>query len=131
MSQVIASALITPDGTILQSYSRHDYKTHLDKNGETYMIDGGVDYLRCNVNEEEPQFIQVTMEDDHNTRRKWFHWGTRGVNGDQPLTWKPLKDLDTDHIKAILETQHHIPEHLVELFEDELHHRQELLGEIV
>ena len=131
MSQVIANAMITPDGTILQSYHRHDYKTYTDKNGEEYMIDGGTDYCRSNVNKVAPQYITVTMDDIHNLRRKWFHWGTRGKNGDQPLQWKPLKDLDTDHIKAILETQHHIPEYLVELFEDELHFRQEALGEIV
>jgi hypothetical protein len=131
MSQVIASALITPDGTILQSYHRHDYKTYTDKNGEEYMIDGGVDYCRSNVNNEPAQYITVTMEDPHSLRRKWFHWGTRGVNGDQPLVWKPLKDLDTDHIKAILSTQYHIGEHLIELFEDELHFRHDALGEIV
>lgn len=95
------------------------------------MIDGGTDYCRSNVNKVAPQYISVTMMDIHETRREWFHWGTRGKNGDQPLTWKPLKDLDTNHIKAILETQHHIPEYLVELFEDELYYRQEALGEIV
>ena len=131
MAQVIANALITPDGTILQSYHRHDYKTYTDKNGEEYMIDGGTDYCRSNVNKEPAQYITITMEDSHSTRRKWFHWGTRGVNGDQPLVWKPLKELDTDHIKSILKTQHHIGEHLIELFEDELHFRHDALGEII
>lgn len=132
MNQVIANALITPDGTILQSYHRHDYKTHIDKvTGEEYMIDGGTDYCRTNVNAINAEYVQVTMEDPHETRRKWFHWGTRGKDGKQPLTWKPLKDLDTDHIKAILTTQFHIPDYLIQLFEDELYFRQEALGEIV
>lgn len=125
MAQVIANALITPDGTILQSYHRHDYKTYVDTvSGEEYMIDGGTDYCRSNVNKVAAKYISVTMDDPHETRREWFHWGTRGKDGRQPLTWKPLKDLDTDHIQAILETQHHIPDYLVGLFVDELEYRK-------
>lgn len=125
MTKVIANALITPDGTILQSYHRHDYKTYVDTvSGEEYMIDGGTDYCRSNVNKVAAKYISVTMDDPHETRREWFHWGTRGKDGRQPLTWKPLKDLDTDHIQAILETQHHIPDYLVGLFADELEYRK-------
>ena len=125
MAQVIANALITPDGTVLQSYHRHDYKTYVDKvSGEEYMIDGGTDYCRSNVNVAGAHYISITMDDPHEVRREWFHWGTRGKDGRQPLTWKPLKDLDTDHIQAILETQHHIPDYLVGLFVDELEYRK-------
>ena len=60
-SRVIASALITPDGTILQSYHRHDYKTYTDKNGEMYMIDGGVDYMRS-IDNKEPK-SKYTQDD--------------------------------------------------------------------
>lgn len=34
--------------------------------------------------------------------REYFIWGSRGVNGDQPLTYKPLKELDDDHLKLIV-----------------------------
>ncbi len=42
-AKLIRSCLETPDGTILQSRSRHDYRQHLDANGKTYMLDGGLD----------------------------------------------------------------------------------------
>ena len=42
--KLILSRIRTPDGTILTSYHQHDYVTHTDKNGETYMLDGGSEY---------------------------------------------------------------------------------------
>lgn len=126
MSKVIASFLITPDCTVLQSYHVHDYRTYTDKNGEEYMIDGGCEYVHTSVNEEPAEHYTVTMDDTHKVRREWFHWGTYGKDGDQPLVWKPLQDLDTAHIEAILDTQTHIPEHLRELFNDELKYREQI-----
>lgn len=119
-AKTVASFLITPDGTLLQSYHRHDYKTHTDANGEVYMIDGGLDYTRRSVNKEPAYYFTVTMDHPHYLRREHFHWGTRGKEGNEPLRWVALKNMDTDHIEAILATQHHIPEHLRHLFEDEL-----------
>ena len=126
MSHTIASFCITPDGTVLQSYHRHDYKTYTDKNGEEYMIDGGCDYVRHSINKESAEYFTVTTDDTHKMKRKWFHWGTYGKNGDQPLKWKPLQELDKEHIEAILGTQHHIPKHLRELFQDELDYRKQV-----
>lgn len=126
MSHTIASFCITPDGTVLQAYHRHDYKTYTDKNGEEYMIDGGCDYVRHSINKEPAEYFTVTTDDTHKMKRQWFHWGTYGKNGDQPLKWKPLQELDKEHIEAILETQHHIPKYLRELFQDELDYRKQV-----
>lgn len=125
-AKTVASYMITPDGTLLQSYHVHDYKTYKDSNGEIYMIDGGCEYLRTSVNEEPAEYFTVTTDDTHAMQRKAFHWGTRGKDGKQPLEWKPLRALDTDHIQAILETQHHIPEHLRKLFSDEIEYRKQV-----
>ena len=123
MAQTIASFIITPDGTKLQSFHVHDYKTHKDANGEEYMIDGGTSYQRGSINKEPAEVHLITMDDPHEIRRKHFHWGTYGKAGDQPLRWVALEDMETDHINAILETQHHIEESTRQLFKDELEWR--------
>ena len=101
--QIVANMIRTPDGTILQSRHRHDYKTYIDKNGKEYMVDGGLEYLRRIVHDDAPyEELSVTLGDSFETIRESFCWGTRGVAGDEPLKWVRLKDLHTDHIESIL-----------------------------
>ena len=49
--QLLLNRMKTPDGTILTSEHVHDYKQHLDKNGDTYMLDGGTEYQRTTIND--------------------------------------------------------------------------------
>ena len=122
--QLVVNKIRTPDGTILHSRHRHDYVTHLDENGEEYMLDGGTDYIRSSINKEEAESLAVYTDDDHSAIREAFVWGTRGPNGDQPVAYKPLKDLEIDHINAILKTQKHIPVWVEKIFTDELEYRK-------
>ena len=123
-NQLVVNKIRTPDGTILWSRHRHDYVTHLDENGEEYMLDGGTDYVRTSVNEVSAESLAVYTDDDHSVIRERFMWGTRGLTGDSPLIWKPLKDLEIDHINAILKTQTHIPDWVRTIFENELEYRK-------
>ncbi|WP_019531427.1 metallophosphoesterase [Dasania marina] len=50
--QIILNQIRTPDGTILTSKHRHDFNSHVDKNGETYIVDGGIEYLKRSINKE-------------------------------------------------------------------------------
>jgi len=121
---IIANRIRTPDGTILQSYNRHDFKAYVDKNGHTYMVDGGCDYLRRYVVEEAPaEELSVYSDDPHEVVREAMHWGTRGVNGDQPLKYIPLKEMTTDHIQACLDTQPRMHPHFRTAMENELDFR--------
>ena len=55
--KVLVSGMICPDGTVLYSRHRHDYKSHTDSNGEWYMIDGGLDYVKSSVNKIRAQYL--------------------------------------------------------------------------
>jgi len=118
--RLLANVIRTPDGTILQSFHTHDYKTYTDKNGFEYMVDGGISYLRRNVVEQAPaEDLSVYYGDSHEIVRERMHWGTRGKDGKLPLKWVPLKELKDDHIQAILETQNQISPELRQTFIDE------------
>lgn len=98
---IIYNAFRTPDGTVLVSLDRHDYRTHEDKNGKTYMIDGGTAYLRRSTHLDQED---LTIYDDapHDVQRDVVTWGTYGKDGKQPYTRKKVKDMSDEHIKAVL-----------------------------
>lgn len=100
--KLVRNAIQTPDGTIIESLHTHDYVLYIDKNGEEYMVDGGLSYLRRNVTKEPYIELSVYDNEPHEKIREGLHWGTYGKNGDQPLKYKAIKDLDDDHIKALL-----------------------------
>jgi hypothetical protein len=103
-NKLIYNAIRTPDGTVLESVHTHDYREHVDANGKTYMIDGGTDYIRRSANGDEVG-LAVYLEEGHEKVREVLKWGTRGKDGKQPLRYVVLKDMDTDHIQACLDTQ--------------------------
>lgn len=121
---IIANRIRTPDGTILQSYNRHDYKTHIDKNGEVYMVDGGCDYIRRSVNIIPAEDLTVYSNNPHLVIRETMHWGTRGIDGKQPLRYIPLMEMSTDHIEACLATQTRMHPHFRDAMENELLYRE-------
>lgn len=99
--KLIRNAIQTPDGTILESRHRHDYKTYTDANGDEYMIDGGLDYIRSSANGDEV-YMALYDNEPHEVQRVVLKWGTYGINGDQPLTLKPIAEMDTGHLAAVL-----------------------------
>jgi len=120
--RILLNRIKTPDGTILTSYNRHNYVEYKDSiTKEVLMVDGGTDYLRRNIGTYEE--LSVYDDGSHLTRRSAVHWGTRGKDGKQPLVYKLLKDLDSDHIEAILKTQHQLSEFYKEVFKNELKYR--------
>ena len=123
MIGIIRNAMKTPDGTILESRHRHDFKSHKDANGKEYIIDGGQSYLRRSAWDDQVD-LSVSLMDGHDRVRNALEWGTYGVTGDMPLTYLILKDMDTDHIETILELQNPVAS-FKEAFKNELSYRKE------
>lgn len=121
---IIRNAIITPDGTYLRSYHRHDYKEHKDTlTGEIFMVDGGNDYLRRSINTTPPEFMDVYLSDPFYVVREAFVWKSYGKNYEHlpDGIYIKLCDMTTEHIEAILETQRQIKGTYVEmLFKKEL-----------
>mgnify|MGYP000030855634 FL=1 len=105
---LVYNAIRTPDGTVIESTNRHDYVTHKDQNGATYMIDGGLDYVRSSANGDE-EHLAVYLEDGHEQVRSALTWGTYGINGDQPLKRVKLSDMNSNHIRAVLKDNEERP----------------------
>lgn len=93
----------TPDGTILQSKHQHDYQSHKDKNGDTYFVDGGIEYIRMSGNDE--PMVDLCLyhpKDDFGEIRKYFMRGTYGKDGNEPFHWIPLCEMTDGHVKACI-----------------------------
>ena len=100
---IILNQIRTPDGTILKSLHRHDFNTYTDANGLEYMVDGGTDYLRRNVHKDAPyEELTIYCDAPYEIIRQHYCRGGRGKNGDQPLTWVPLKDMSNDWLNACI-----------------------------
>lgn len=125
-SNIIRNAIKCPDGKILESKHRHDYQGHTCKlTGEYFMCDGGLDYFRGSINKVQPTYLHVTTDDPFEVQREAFTWGSYGKNGDEPLHYIKLKDMETEHILAILKTQTRIDgTYVQELFMQEMDYRE-------
>lgn len=124
MYQILYNAIMTPDGTVLQSKSVHDFVSHKDEvSEETYFVDGGFNYLKRSVNKIPATELSLTTDDPHEVIRQRFTWGTYGVDGKQQKKYVKLKDLTDKHISNILRTQKQLPEFMQDIFRIELCYR--------
>ncbi len=99
--QLVYSAIQTPDGTIIESNHRHDYKTYLDKNGKEYMIDGGLDYIRSSANGDE-KYISVYSDEPHEKVREFAFRTGYGKTGKEEFRVTRIKDMDDDYLLAAI-----------------------------
>jgi len=118
-ARLLRNAIRTPDGTVIESRYRHDHVTHVDQNGKTYIIDGGLDYVRSSAYGDE-EYLTVYDDVPHECARRMATWGTRGKYGDQQFHYVTVAEMSTDHIKAVLKTQDRIYPQIREVMENEL-----------
>src|SRR3970040_853223 len=95
---VIYRQLTTPDGTILKSNHRHDFCRHEDKNGKTYMLDGGHSgyYYRSSMNGDE-KFLEVTLSDPFTVKREYFERYNQFTK-----EYVKMKDMSNEWIENLL-----------------------------
>ena len=94
---LIANRIQTPDGTILRSNFRHDYVSHVDKNGFEYSVDGGNDYQKCNYPIEfPPNDVSIYSTDDFEIVRKLMLRGSYTSEGESIFI--PLSEMSNSHI---------------------------------
>lgn len=67
---------------------------------------------------EEPEVLEMFGVNPYS--RDFVFWGTYGKDGKGPVKRILIKDLETDHIEAILKTQKQLNDKMRKLFEDEL-----------
>lgn len=125
MSNIVSNKIKTPDGTVIESIHRHDFVCHVDKiTGLEYCVDGGKSYLR-RVGGNDYTELSVSTDDSFEVIRNEFKWGTYGKDGNSSLHYIPLKNMETEHIKAILD-ECAIEPWVRELFVEELSLREDI-----
>lgn len=105
---IVYNALKTPDGTILESLHVHDHVTYKDKNGKTYMIDGGTHYVRYSTNGDE-ELLTVCDTDNYSCVRKFAYrtgYGKPGTLDYGIFRRTILKDMTDGHLQASIEYVH-------------------------
>ena len=109
MSQLIQNAAFIPeDDVYIVSSHQHGFVTHVFRDKLELSVDGGLAYCRragdlyklSDANRYEEYCL--TEEDPFEVVSERLLWGSRGKDGTSPLTFRPIKELSLDHLKAIL-----------------------------
>lgn len=123
--KLIRNSIRTPDGTILTSRSVHDFVSHIDKvTREVYFLDGGLDYIRRSFNKIPAESLAVYDDEPFDVIRETLQWTSYGKDRGGPAVTRPISELDTDHIQAILDTQFHLSDLYIDCFLQELEYRK-------
>ncbi len=123
---IICNQIVTPDGTRLISHNVHDFQYHTDKNGLFYGIDGGGYYLKRTVQGDYKE-ESVYSDDSFEVIRQHLYRGARGINGDEPLHFIKLCDMETSHVEACIKynEKHKVGGKFTPFYQQELEYRKE------
>ena len=120
--KLLLNRWMTKDSTILTSRHKHDFQMHFDIVDQQYVfVDGGLDYSR--ISGGMIDLCRYDVDEHHEDVSENYMWTSFGVNGDEPAKKQAVKDLDSKHIEAIIRTQVHLPEQVLNMFKRELNFR--------
>ena len=122
-AKLLVNRWMTKDGTVLISRTQHDFQSHFDTvDQREVFLDGGVGPT-IRVSGDLLNMCLYDKDEDHHEVRELYLWTSYGVDGKQPPKTQPIKDLTTEHIAAILKTQTHLPEYVLNMFQREIVYR--------
>lgn len=106
MDEILQNAIyIKSQDKYYLSRNRHDFVAYKIGKYEGF-IDGGKDYFRASVlpNELKDDVVHFHLMEKSPKKliREKLLWGSYGVKGNEPLTYRPLISLEKSHLKAIL-----------------------------
>jgi len=90
-------------------------------------VDGGLDYCKRIGNQNDYEDLTIYDDNSHENRRKYLKWGSnydKDMNRLPKTLYKCIKDLDTEHIQAILDGNWCKSEYYLEVFNEELKFRK-------
>ena len=64
------------------------------------MLDGGCAYVRCSAHGDEV-LLTIYTDYPHEVIRLHAKWGTYGKQGDQPLKYVAIADMETEHLASL------------------------------
>jgi hypothetical protein len=124
---VLSTATCKKCGDVLISRHRHDYvmctcdnKTMLD-GGTEYQRYGGVDLSLIDLSG------TIYLTDGFEKCRTAPIWGSYGKNGDEPLKFMSVSEMETEHLEAVIkELGHRVEKWRLDLMLQELENREQL-----
>lgn len=126
-ANIIYNAIRCPDGTVLESFHRHDYKEYEQGDGRFYSVDGGKEYLSRGFSVQDYEELAVMSDDSIGEIREVFLWTSVLDENSERLpepVQRKLEDLNDGHIIALVEwTKDDYPDHINEIMVREAQYR--------
>jgi len=109
MSKLIQNAVYVPEkDTYLCSKNTHDFQSITLIDDKEFYIDGGTSYIRrggdidLTKNGRIVSFDLMDTDPFEEEIVPKLLWGNRGIDGNSPLTYRPLHTYTTNHLRNII-----------------------------
>lgn len=101
---ILFSAIETPDGTLLETTSRHDFKSHTDNlTGKVYSVDGGNEYQKISGDLKDLTSYIVRSNDPISIIRSITGRAGNGADGEGEYRVCLLKDMSDEWLSSSIE----------------------------